>query len=56
VSSFFSAGVGRSGTFIGLDFLMDQADSEGRVNVYKCVDNMRIARVNMVQTPVSNII
>ena len=46
-----SAGVGRSGTFIGLDFLMDQADSEGRVNIYKCVDNMRIARVNMVQTP-----
>ena len=29
-----SAGVGRSGTFIALDYLMDQADSEDRVNIY----------------------
>ncbi|XP_052084194.1 receptor-type tyrosine-protein phosphatase mu-like isoform X6 [Mytilus californianus] len=46
-----SAGVGRTGTFIGMDYLMDQADSEGRVSVYKCVEKMRIARPNMVQTP-----
>ncbi|XP_071139567.1 receptor-type tyrosine-protein phosphatase alpha-like isoform X18 [Mytilus edulis] len=46
-----SAGVGRTGTFIGIDYLMDQADSEGRVNIYKCVEKMRIARPNMVQTP-----
>ncbi|XP_076080778.1 receptor-type tyrosine-protein phosphatase alpha-like isoform X6 [Mytilus galloprovincialis] len=46
-----SAGVGRTGTFIGLDYLMDQADSEGKVNIYKCVEKMRIARPNMVQTP-----
>ncbi|VDI39880.1 Hypothetical predicted protein, partial [Mytilus galloprovincialis] len=45
------AGVGRTGTFIGIDYLMDQADSEGRVNIYKCVEKMRIARPNMVQTP-----
>jgi len=47
-----SAGVGRSGTFISLDYLLDQAKSEGKVDVLSCVYKLRDARVNMVQTPV----
>ncbi|KAK3094575.1 hypothetical protein FSP39_003588 [Pinctada imbricata] len=45
-----SAGIGRSGTFIALDKLLDQAASEDRVSVYQCVLNMRKERVNMIQT------
>ncbi|XP_046583127.1 receptor-type tyrosine-protein phosphatase mu-like [Haliotis rubra] len=45
-----SAGVGRTGTFIALDYLMDEAESDNRVNVYMCVSKMRQNRMNMVQT------
>ncbi|XP_067685089.1 receptor-type tyrosine-protein phosphatase epsilon-like isoform X1 [Haliotis asinina] len=44
-----SAGVGRTGTFIALDYLMDEAASDNRVNVYMCVGKMRQNRMNMVQ-------
>ncbi|XP_048252782.1 receptor-type tyrosine-protein phosphatase epsilon-like [Haliotis rufescens] len=44
------AGVGRTGTFIGLDFLFDQAKAEGRVDFYHCIQKMRENRVNMIQT------
>ena len=47
-----SAGVGRSGTFIALDYLLDQAKAEGQVDVLGCVYKLRNCRVNMVQTPV----
>jgi len=47
-----SAGVGRTGTFIALDYLLEQAKAEGVVDVLQCVKQMRQARVNMIQTQV----
>ncbi|XP_053400708.1 receptor-type tyrosine-protein phosphatase mu-like [Mercenaria mercenaria] len=46
----FSAGVGRTGTFIALDILYDQGTDKGSIDVFKCVDELRQRRVNMVQT------
>ncbi|KAL3880534.1 hypothetical protein ACJMK2_032768 [Sinanodonta woodiana] len=45
-----SAGVGRTGTFIALDIIYDEACDTGHVAVMKCVENLREQRVNMVQT------
>ncbi|XP_064626438.1 receptor-type tyrosine-protein phosphatase mu-like [Lineus longissimus] len=45
-----SAGVGRTGTFIGLDYLIQQGSVEKMVNVYECVRQMRLSRPKMVQT------
>ena len=48
----FSAGIGRSGTYVGLDYLYDQAMSRGSVKLFDCVRTMRRYRLNMVQTKV----
>lgn len=48
----FSAGVGRTGTFIGLDSLLKQGRDTGKINVFEFVKQMRGDRMTMVQTPV----
>ncbi len=49
----FSAGVGRTGTFIAIDSLLEQAKQEDEVDVYGYTCVMRSNRVNMIQTLVS---
>ncbi|XP_059158477.1 receptor-type tyrosine-protein phosphatase mu-like [Physella acuta] len=45
-----SAGVGRTGTYIAVDTQLEKAKSEGIIDVYNFVHQMRTQRVNMVQT------
>ncbi|XP_062599288.1 receptor-type tyrosine-protein phosphatase T-like, partial [Saccostrea cucullata] len=45
-----SAGIGRTGTFIALDVLIQQAKESGFIDVFRCVETLRRQRVNMVQT------
>lgn len=49
----FSAGIGRTGTYIALDYLLQEAENQGMVNVHECVIKLRRSRVNMIQTAVS---
>jgi len=49
----YSAGVGRSGTYITLDTMLQRMPHTNNVNVYEFVHNMRMKRVLMVQTLVS---
>ncbi|XP_071851983.1 receptor-type tyrosine-protein phosphatase mu-like isoform X2 [Apostichopus japonicus] len=44
-----SAGVGRTGTFITLDAMLDMAAAENKINVPQFVNQMRKNRVKMVQ-------
>jgi len=48
-----SAGVGRSGTFIALDTLLDEAKQCGEVDVLDVVTHLRRQRMMLVQTQVS---
>lgn len=45
-----SAGVGRTGTFIALDRVLQQLDSKGTIDLYGCVFDQRLHRQHMVQT------
>uniref|UniRef100_A0AAX7TF50 Receptor-type tyrosine-protein phosphatase C n=1 Tax=Astatotilapia calliptera TaxID=8154 RepID=A0AAX7TF50_ASTCA len=44
-----SAGVGRTGTYIGIDAMMEGLESEGRVDIYGYVVRLRRQRCLMVQ-------
>lgn len=50
-----SAGVGRTGTFITLDSMLQRLNdkSENTLNIYEFIADMRTKRVLMVQTEVS---
>nr|XP_039259063.1 receptor-type tyrosine-protein phosphatase alpha-like [Styela clava] len=45
-----SAGAGRTGAFIALDFLLQESESLRSVDVYNCILKLREQRVDMVQT------
>ena len=45
-----SAGVGRTGTFILLDSMLEKMREDNSLNVYECLVNLRKRRVLMVQT------
>ena len=47
-----SAGVGRTGTYIALDYLLDQAAIENVVDMFECTKEMRSRRPCMIQTEV----
>ena len=52
----FSAGVGRTGTFIALDILQNVATKDATIDVYACVHGLRSERMFMVQTKVRKLI
>ncbi|XP_048236958.1 multiple epidermal growth factor-like domains protein 6 [Haliotis rufescens] len=45
-----SAGIGRTGTWIALDYLIGQAKAEGVVDVYECIVRLRHQRMDLIQT------
>lgn len=47
-----SAGVGRTGTFVALDRLLQQLDTSDALDVYGCVWQLRLHRSHMLQTEV----
>jgi protein tyrosine phosphatase len=47
---YFSAGVGRTGTFIALDILQQMAIKQKSVDIFNCVQRLRNERMLMVQT------
>ena len=48
-----SAGVGRTGTFITLDAMMERLKERDDLNIFEFVNEMRTRRMYMVQTVVS---
>lgn len=54
--SYSSAGIGRTGTFVVLDYLLRQAKEETHIDIFNTVKQMRNERTNFVQTDVSVII
>ena len=50
-----SAGVGRTGTYIALDYQLRQAEAEGMVNVPECINKLRQSRISIVQTKVNTV-
>lgn len=54
IVSFQSAGVGRTGTFIVIDAMIDMMHAEQKVDVFEFVSRIRNQRPQMVQTDVSS--
>ena len=48
-----SAGVGRTGTFIALDILLNTARHQQQIEIVQCVEKLRNQRLLMVQTKVT---
>ena len=48
-----SAGVGRTGTFITLDAMMERLKERDDLNIFEFVNEMRTRRMSMVQTVMS---
>ena len=53
MSNFSSAGVGRTGTFIVIDTMLDRIKAEGTIDIFNFVAYLRTRRTAMVQTEVS---
>ena len=52
---YFSAGVGRTGTYIALDILLEMLRKNNQINISECVVNLRRQRANMVQSKVGDL-
>jgi protein tyrosine phosphatase len=48
-----SAGVGRTGTFVGIDRLLQDYNNKSYVDIFGMVHEMRMSRCLMVQTEVN---
>ncbi|KAK3606325.1 hypothetical protein CHS0354_041959 [Potamilus streckersoni] len=44
-----SAGIGRTGTYIAIDYLYEEGKAAGSIHVFDCINNLRRQRVGMVQ-------
>ena len=49
---FHSAGVGRTGTFITIDHVLEQVEKEGVVDIAGVINKIRTQRMKLVQTVV----
>jgi protein tyrosine phosphatase len=50
IDSPISAGVGRTGTFIAIDIMLQRMRQEGKINIFDLVKQLRLQRMKMVQT------
>ena len=49
----YSAGIGRTGTFIVIDHILEQIEKEKIIDIPEAITNIRQQRMKMVQTHVS---